>query len=40
MLPEIKPNAEKNQTHTYNITVKSNIPLLYRDPEDLKSIKS
>lgn len=40
ILPDIKPTPEKGQTHTYNVSAKSNIPLLFRDPEQLKHIRA
>ena len=40
ILPEIKAVPEKALTHTYNVSVKSNIPLLFRDPEQLKHIRA
>lgn len=41
MLPEIKPTSLKNDRNLkYNLTSKSNIPILYRDPDQLKSIRA
>lgn len=41
LLPGIKTVLpEKSKNHIYNISSKSNIPVLFRDPEQLKQVRA